>query len=113
MSYSYEQIGTVCATFACADNLEVGNVCIVTGNGTVSHCQGDDIFMGVVTSKRDGCAAVTVRGFVTVPYTGMDPICGYTPLAADGNGNLMASDGSYFYHVVHVDTVNKTVTFLL
>lgn len=113
MDYSYEQIGNVCATFICEDGLEVGNVCLVKENSTVSPCDDDEAFVGAVVSKRDGCAAVTVQGFVTVSYTGSAPVFGYCPLAADGLGGVMFSAGSHEYLVVQVDTTAKTVTFLL
>ncbi len=113
MAYSYEQIGTVCATFSCPGNVTVGQVCNVVAYNTVGSCSDDSSFCGVVMNKRDGCAAVALQGFVTVPYTGIVPPAGYTPLAADGNGNVMVSSGSTPYLVVSVNTTAQTVTFLL
>lgn len=113
MYYSYEQIGMVCATFCCDDSVEVGQVCLMSGNDSVSIADDLSNFDGVVVSKRGTCAAVAVRGFVTVPYTGETPYPGSNYLLADGLGGVCAATEGKRYLISHVDSINKTVTFLL
>lgn len=113
MRYSYEQIGTVCATFSCTPEVRTGQVCQMFGNDCVCMADEDSDFDGVVVGKRDTCVAVVVRGFVTVPYTGVAPYVGNTCLHADGTGCVCVASGGKSYLVVSVDPDNETVTFLL
>lgn len=113
MHYSYEQIGTVCATFNCTPEVKVGQVCHMFGNDCVCMADEDSDFDGVVVGRRDLCVAVVVRGFVTVPYSGVAPFVGNTCLRADGTGSVHVASGGKSYLVVSVDTDNMTVTFLM
>ncbi len=112
MAFSFDQIGQVCATFLDTNDLTVGAPCCCTGNNTVTACQADDRIAGVVVGKQHDLVAVAVRGFVTVPYSGSAPACGFCTLAADGDGNV-AVGGTETYLVVSVNKINSTVTFLL
>ena len=113
MYYSYEQIGTVCATFSCTPEVKVGQVCHMFGNNCVCMADVDSDFDGVIVGRRELCAAVVVRGFVTVPYTGVPPFVGNTRLRADGTGSVHVANEGKSYLVVNVDTDNQTVTFLM
>lgn len=114
MKFSYEGIGQWAATFAC-DQVNLGEMVKVSGNGTVSACADGDDFCGMVlTVGRDGSAcAVALGGMVTVGYTGTAPALGWTALAADGNGGVKSASGGRNHLVVEVDTSGSTVTFAL
>lgn len=113
MNYSYEQIGTVCATFACADDVKTGEVCRMHSNCCVCRVEEDGAFEGVVMSRRGDCATVAVQGFVTVPYTGTVPPVGYQSLIANELGGVYFDASGNRYLVVDVDETNNTVTFML
>lgn len=113
MNYHYEQIGQVCATFATSGELAPGQVCAICENNTVELCGEECDFCGVVAQSHGDHVSVIVKGFVTVPYTGIAPSIGYEGLAGDGEGNVRACLDVNSYLVTNVDTVNKTVTILL
>ena len=114
MKFSYEGIGQWAATFAC-DQVNLGEMVKVSGNGEVSACADGDAFCGMVlTVGRDGKAcAVALGGVVTVDYTGAAPALGWTALAADGNGGVKSASGGKNYLVIDVDASGSTVTFAL
>lgn len=88
--FSFEDIGAVVATFACAEDVSGGKVVKLTGNGTVGLCAAKDKFCGVAMEPRKGGAAVQVKGFVTVSCTGfLTP--GWANLEADGSGGVQAA----------------------
>ena len=88
--FSFEDIGAVVATFACAEDVSGGKVVKLTGNGTVGLCAAKDKFCGVAMEPRKGGAAVQVKGFVTVSCTGsLTP--GWVNLEADGSGGVQAA----------------------
>lgn len=113
MNYHYEQIGQVCATFACNRKIVPGQVCEIIANNTVAMCNEESNFCGVVAQCQENCASVILRGFVTVPYTGSTPSIGHVPLSGDGDGNVCVCTDAHSYLVTNVDAVNKTITFLL
>lgn len=113
MSVSFEEIGQVAATFQAESGANMGQVCKITANGKVGPCAAGDNFCGVAVSKKGGYAAVAVRGFVTLSYTGdTAPTVGYCTLAADGKGGVaVPKSGGREYLAVSVE--NGTVTVLL
>jgi hypothetical protein len=113
MKVGFEGIGQELATFLAEDGLKSGQVCTVTGSGTVGTCEAGKRFCGVALHAGDGKAAVQLRGFVTAAYTGDSaPDLGFTALTADGNGGVTVG-GSETYLVVQVDSATNTVGFWL
>ncbi len=114
MAISFGSIGTVCATFQGTTALTPGTICKMAVNGTVSACSAGDAFLGCVENSDGLLHAVTVRGFITVSYTGALPSYGINKLSADGNGGLQVDkENGQAYWIVQLDTVNKTITILL
>ena len=113
MSYSYEQIGTLCITLGCTSDVKVGHVCRMYGSDCICKAEDGRTFDGVVNSKRNNCAGVIVRGFVTVPYTGTAPNVGSNYLQSNGEGGVCAAEEGKLCLIVNVDTINKIVTFLM
>ena len=87
---SFEDIGSVVATFLADSGVKGGQVVKLTGNGQVGPCSAGDAFCGVALEPRAGLAAVQVKGFVTVSCTGSLTL-GWTALAADGKGGVKAA----------------------
>lgn len=113
MNLSYQDIGQVCASFQAAMGLQAGNLCKVTVNGGVSACAKGDVFHGVTGKVHNGMTAVTLRGFVTVRYTGTAPALGENTLVAASASEVQVSDSGKSCLVVSVDTANQEVTVLL
>ncbi len=111
MKTAFEQIGYLAVTFA-DGGCTAGQVCKVSGNGTVSACADGEKFCGIADHVRGGYAAVQVAGFAKAPYTGTAPSVGYVNLCADGNGGVKSGTGRE-YLVVAVNPTENTVTIKL
>lgn len=110
---SFEDIGTVIATFAAQDGVKPGQMVKITANGEVGACSANDAFAGQAQSVRGGFAGVQVRGFFTVSTTGTVSL-GRVSLAADGSGGVQAaSTGGVPALVVSVDSAAKTAVICL
>lgn len=112
MKVCFDGIGQLLATFLDDGTAAEGQVCGVTAGATVGGCQAGDRFCGVVCHAAGGTAAVQLKGYVTVSYTGTAPAVGYAALTADGAGGVCAG-GSVSYLVLDVDTAAGTVGFVL
>lgn len=108
---SFEDIGSLMATFYAEDGVQDGQVVKMTGNGTVGPCGEGDQFCGVAGMPRAGMVGVQVGGFVRVPAT-MPLNAGTVNLAADGKGGVKAGNGIAVL-VVEVDTANNTAVICL
>ena len=114
MAISFNAIGQAHVSFSAAESAQAGKVCRLTENGTVGACEAGDSFCGVVTEVRCGVAAVTMSGFVELPYSGEAPAVGYQTLAADGAGGVKTvTAGGRSLLVVMVDSANETVGVFL
>ena len=114
MAICFDAIGEKYVTFLAADTAVNGQVCKVSDNDTVGACGDGDVFCGVVSECKDGCAAVIMGGYVELPYSGTAPAAGYALLAADENGGIKkVTTGGRSCLVVHVDTSAQTVGLFL
>ena len=85
---SFEEIGSVAASFYAGEGVKVGQVVQVSGAETVGVCGDGGRFCGVAVSVAgDGVCAVQVRGFVSVA-AGADVAPGWMALVADGAGGV-------------------------
>ena len=115
MTYSYEGIGQVVATFRVEEPVAEGQMVGILATGTVSPCGSGDEFCGQVkVAPRDGMGcAVALRGMVTTSYTGAPPKLGWCEMASDGNGGVLCKSGAHAYLVVDLDPDLEIVTFML
>ena len=102
---SFEDIGAVIATFAAQEGVKAGQVVKITANGEVGACSANDRFCGVVGAVEDGFAAVQLRGFVQVSYTGA-VTTGWNKLAADGKGGVTPYASGWDILVVDKEVVS-------
>lgn len=108
---SFEDIGSLMATFCAEEGVQDGQVVKMTENGTVGPCGAGDLFCGAASMPRAGIVGVQVGGFVKVPAT--TPLSvGMVGLVADGKGGVKAGDGITVL-VAEVDTVNNTAVICL
>lgn len=113
MKISFEGIGDKTLTFI-GSGVKAGDAVKVTGAGTVSPCAAGDGFDGFVTALSGEYAGVTIGGAVTAPYSGTAPGFGRAALCADGDGGVKtAESGGIECLVVDVDSVGKSVTFIM
>ena len=110
MNVSFEEIGRLAVTFG-HEGCQAGQVCKVSGNGTVAPCAAGDKLCGLVEGVRGDYAAVQVAGFAEVPYSGSVAL-GHVSLCADGSGGVKAGAGRE-YLVVSVDENAQTAIIML
>ena len=102
---SFEGIGEMVATFACAEAVAAGQVVKVTADGTVGTCAGGDKICGVALFAEDGYAAVQLGGLVQVATSGGSITTGWCKLSADGTGGMKQdTSAGTDYLVVRVET---------
>ena len=80
---SFEDIGSVVATFLADSGVKGGQVVKLTGNGQVGPCSAGDAFCGVALEPRAGLAAVKTADTLTV---------GWAELAGDGDGGVKTAE---------------------
>ncbi|MCI2106211.1 MAG: hypothetical protein LKK00_05760 [Intestinimonas sp.] len=113
---SFEEIGSITATFFAASGVKAGQVVKVSGNGTAAPCADGDKFCGVALSvSSDGFTGVQVGGFTTLPAENGGIVPGWAELCADGSGGVKtaASGAGREYLVVSTDAAAGTVTICL
>lgn len=113
MAISHDGIGQVCVTLYCDDSITQGVPCCLSADNHVTACAYEDEFCGIVVNAKNSLANVIIQGIVTVPYSGETPNIGFDYLAGDGQGKVTVVSDAPKYTIFSVDTVNKTVTFLL
>lgn len=112
MAITFGAIGKQYVTFASDDAAE-GQVCKMSANGTVTACDEDDAFIGVVESIRGGFASVVLNGYVELPYSGTAPDLGYAILAADDAGGVAEAEAGRTCLIVTIDSTNGTLGMFL
>lgn len=75
----------------------------ISGEGEVSACSGGEGFAGVCISAGTEFAAVQLRGFIKLPYSGTAPDLGFSKLSADASGGIKADSAGREYLVVEID----------
>ena len=115
MKVSFEEIGQVLVTCQAGDGVAVGGVVKMNGNGTVAPCAAGERFCGVAVGlEEDGCAAVQVKGFVTVPCADSTVAPGWAALTADGTqGVKTAGSGDKGGEVLVVSVENGSAVVCL
>jgi len=83
------------------------------GNDQVADAPAGAIPIGIGLQERCGIAAVQMKGFAEVPYSGAAPQLGWNSLLADGAGGLKAGSDGLPCLVVHVDTEANTLGLYL
>lgn len=87
----------------------------MTGNATIGKCADGDPFHGVtvkVEEKRK-VASVSVRGMVTLSYSGTDPSTGLQQIVGDGTGKVKIGASGPSRLVLAVDATAKTLSMLI
>lgn len=100
-----------------------GQLCKMNLLGQTDKCADGDWFFGMVkeayeSEMENRFGLVQTAGYVTVPYTGSTPSCGYIKLTADGQGgvrlaNTVAGETGREYLAIDVDSTSQTITFRL
>lgn len=116
MSVAFSGIENLVVTFQ-AGTVVVGNPAAMSANHTVRNAGNGTAPVGIVLNKRSNHAAVQVKGYAEMSYSGSTaPTLGWNSLVADGSGGLRAAaDGETGRSclVVSLDTANKKLGLFL
>lgn len=112
MSNSYKGFNNQILTFKKGTALEVNKLATMGSDGTAVTATNK--FIGVVDSIRGEVVGIQLEGYVEVSYSGTTPTFGRAALKADSNGSVsVETSGTSYYTVIHIDTTNKIVGFIL
>ena len=70
MSVAFDGMDNLVVTFRCSGTVEAGSPVILSASDTVADGGTGKAPIGVLLQKRGNYAAVQIRGYVTLPYTG-------------------------------------------
>lgn len=115
MNISFEGLQNAVVTFQ-EDAVTAGYPVAMSSAGTVSNAAAGVAPVGVALNVRGGCAAVQVKGYAVLGYSGTAPGLGWTALTADGSGGVKtpgSTDKGRDFLVVQVDSTEKTVGLFL
>ena len=113
MNFSYEGVGYMALTIPNKD-AAAGKLCKIGLDGRCETCASGDHFMGLVEEADAYRAAVQIEGFVSVKYTGEEPLIGFSKLSSNGSGGVkLDRTAGREYLVIDTDSVNAIVTFKL
>lgn len=96
---------------------EVGSMCMMNLAGQLDKCDLGETFIGLCLRKFNHfgtpMAEVQIAGYITVPYTGVTPPCGYTKLVANGQGGVKVDVDGREYFVTRFDSVEGVIDIRL
>ena len=116
--YSVQGIGAVVVSALCYSEVSGGAPVRYFVNNEVTPALSEQIFHGIcLHNKKGAVTSVQIRGFVTVSYTGDDPMIGYERFIANAEGSVKVDTSDNVDNplrlVVEVDTEEKKVTFMM
>lgn len=115
MSVAFQGIETLVVTFR-TEGVTAGKPAAMSANETVTDAADATAPVGLVLNQRGKLAAVQVKGFARMPYSGTAPGLGFVSLVADGQGGLRtaaSSESGRSCLVVQVDETNHEVGVFL
>ena len=87
MNVSFEGLENAVVTFQ-EEQVTAGYPVSMRSGATVGNAAAGAAPVGVALNVRGGCAAVQIKGFAALPYSGSAPELGWTALTADGSGGV-------------------------
>ena len=115
MNVSFEGLENAVVPFL-EEQVTAGYPVSMRSDATVGNAAAGTAPVGVALNVRGGCAAVQIRGFAALPYSGSAPDLGWTALTADGSGGVKvpgSGEKGRECLVVQVDSQEKTVGLFL
>ena len=99
-------------TLLCPDEQTSGAVAMKE-NDTCGNAVDNQEFLGVMTNNRNGVAAVQVKGYAEIGYTGDNVEVGIKKVCCNGEGGIKVSENGREVIVLSVDTASNTVTIIM
>lgn len=113
MSVSFGGTAEVVLSFEAGTTLTAGYPVALSGNKKVSNAADGAVPMGIALHERCGVAAVQLKGYVELPYSGTAPALGWSVLVSNGAGGVKTASAGLSCLVINVDTAAKTVGLYL
>ena len=86
---------------------------VLRKNDQVSDAGEGEAPVGLCLHVREGLAAVQMKGYVELPFSGPAPNLGWAKLVADGMGGVKADAGGHSFVVIRVEPATSTVGLYL
>lgn len=112
MKVSLNGYGESVTTFEAGNGVMAGCPVKMAGNGIVGLCAANAAFCGIALNVRNGLAAVQLRGYYKLKYSGTGMLVGMQKLGAIGDKVEVVSTGRECL-VVEVDRTNSTCGIIL
>lgn len=116
MSVVFNGTETAVLTFQ-ASSAAASGLAAMAGNNTVKNAGVGAAPVGIILNKRNNHAAVQVRGYAEVKYSGSTaPVLGWNSLVADGSGGLRVAGSGETGRtclVVNLNTTDKIMGLFL
>lgn len=113
MSVAFYGTQETVLSFEAGTNVTAGYPVVISDNNQVADAGDGKLPVGVALHVRNDIAAVQVKGYVELSYSGAAPGLGWTNLAADGQGGVKTLAAGHCCLVVSVDSDAKTVGLYL
>lgn len=112
MSVSFQGTQEVVMSFE-AGSVTVGAPVAISNNNQVSDATDGQLPVGVALHVRQGIAAVQMKGYLELPYSGTVPSLGWSRFVADGLGGVKTAADGLACLIVNVDSATQTVGLYL
>ncbi len=113
MSVAFYGTSELVLSFEAGESVTAGYPQTVSHNNTVTDAADGALPAGIALHCRRDIAAVQMKGYVEVPYSGTAPTLGWNTLVADGKGGLRCASGGLSRLVINVDTAARCVGLYL
>ncbi len=116
MSVAFDGMDNLVVTFRCSGTVEAGSPRHPQRQRHGGRRGTGKVPIGVLLQKRGNYAAVQIRGYVTLPYTGTAPALGWQELVTNGSQGLRTvttGEAGKACLVVRVDAATSTLGLFL
>lgn len=113
MSVAFYGTQETVLSFEAGTSVTTGAPVVISDNNQVADAAAGAQMAGIALHVRNDIAAVQVRGYAEISFSGTAPGLGWVNLAADGSGGVKALAAGRSCLVVNVDTAAKTVGLYL
>lgn len=112
MSISFHGTQESVLTFE-AGSVTAGNMVGMSANNKVADASAGTLPVGKAIHVRGDIAAVQVKGYMELPYSGTAPSLGWGIIVADGDGGVKSATTGLTVLIVEVDSTNETLGMYL
>lgn len=102
------------ATFLTSSVIEPGRAVALKSSGRLGYPASGGAFTGITTACKDNVISVVVRGYAVASFKNTVPSVGICKLAPGDTGYMEVDEtNGKSYTVLNVDTLKKTIEFIL